>query len=95
MTDEADATPMAPQTANALITGAPCNDEQLHAARLHFRSIETMLAISGPRFANARRDAAGLHNKAVQRLRESANEREARERRHREAASGLTELEVG
>lgn len=95
MTDEADPTPMAPQTSNALITGAPCNDEQLHAARRHFLAVETLLSISGPRFANARRDAAGLHNTAVRRLRESAVDREAREQRHREAAAGLTELEVG
>ena len=90
--------PVAPtmnvQTANALITGAPVTEEMLRLAMKHFAALETLLSISGPRFGNARSEAANMHNKAVARLRENEIERRLREARHRDAMSGLVEIKV-
>lgn len=88
------AEPMQIQTANALITGAPADDDQLQAARAHFRTLSEMLTVSGPRFANAARDAAGLHNTAIRRLREADQERRRRAARQADADAGLNEIEV-
>lgn len=85
---------MAVQTANALITGAHIDDAQLRAAMPHYKLLAELLSISGPRFANAQREATLLHNRAVARLRERREDRMARERRAAEAAEGLTELAV-
>lgn len=87
--------PMRVQTANALITGAPVDDEQLEAARLHFRVLEAALSISGPRFTNAQQQAALLHNKTLDRLRENALQRQQRAERQAERESGYLPIEVG
>ena len=78
--------------ANALIVGSPLTEDDCRAAMAHYRALADLLRVSGPRFANAQRDAIDLHNRAVQRLREGLAERQARERRAAEAAEGLTEL---
>lgn len=83
------------QTANALITGAPCDDDQLEAARVHFRTLESLLSISGPRFTNAQQMAAQQHNKAIGRLRENAVQRQQRAERQADVEAGYTEIEVG
>ena len=85
---------MSVQTANALVTGAPCAEEQLRAAMRHYATVENLLSISGPRFANARNEAARWHNTAVQRLRENMIEQRLREQRHAEQMAGLVELKV-
>lgn len=82
------------QTANALVTGAPVAADQLHAARQHFKALSEMLLMSGPRFSNPARDAVGLHNKAVQRLRESIEQQRERAVRQRVEDAGLAEIEV-
>ena len=82
------------QTANALVTGAPIVEAQLWAAREHFRQLAELLTRSGPRFANAHRDAVNSHNPCVRRLKESQEDALVRERRARERAAGLTELSV-
>lgn len=86
--------PMAIQTANALVTGSPITDEQLHAARAHFKLLSDMLLVSGPRFANPARDAVGLHNKAIQRLRESMEQQRERAMKQQATDAGLAEIEV-
>ena len=80
------------QTANALVTHAPISEEQLRAGMAHFKALAALTAVSGPRFANANRDAINLHDVCVRRLRETIAEAEVRERRHREAMDGLVEL---
>lgn len=87
-------TAMVVQTANALITGAPISDEQIAAAREHFAGLEAVLSVSGPRFANARAEAANLHNVAVKRAREMAHERRQRALLQADRDAGLVEIEV-
>jgi hypothetical protein len=89
MTDEVR---MTIQTANALVTHAPISEEQLRAAMAHFKALAALTSVSGPRFANANRDAVAMHDVCVRRLRETWAEAEVRERRHRETLDGLTEL---
>lgn len=94
MSDDPALMPLLITTANALRTGAPIGEEQLRVAMAHFKALSELCARSGPAFANANRDAIGLHNRAVQRMRETMVERQARERRAAEAMDGLTELPV-
>lgn len=93
---EVAAAPMPPsmsiQTANALVTHAPISEEQLRAAMVHFKALAALTAVSGPRFANANRDAVALHNTCVARLRESREAALRRDMRHREVMEGLTEI---
>jgi hypothetical protein len=81
-------------TANMLLTGGPIEEDQLRAAVAHFRGLAEMCVRSGPRFGGSHREAINLHNLAVRRLRESSEEKKARERREAEARDGLTELEL-
>ena len=80
------------QTANALVTGAPIREEQLRVAMDHFKALESLLSISGPRFSNARSEAANQHNAAVRRLRETRDQAVLRARRYQEAKDGLIEI---
>ena len=93
---EAAAAPMPPgmtiQTANALVTHAPISEEQLRAAMAHFKALAALTGVSGPRFANANRDAVNLHNVCVARLRESREAALRRDVRHREVMEGLVDL---
>ena len=57
------------ETANALVTEAPLTNDELNLLREHFSGLHGLLTHSGPRFSNARRDAADMHNRAVRRLR--------------------------
>lgn len=65
----ADARPVGAETANALITEAPLSVPELTVLREHFAALAALCSESGPRFANARRDAVDMHNRAVRRLR--------------------------
>lgn len=86
---------MTVQMANALITKAPLSDASLHIARKHFRQLEAMLRISGPRMANARGLSADLHNAAVQRLKESAAAQRRNEVLQAERDADLVEIDPG
>lgn len=72
---EAAAAPAPPETmntsiANALVTRAPLTAAQIQCAIDHYAALEALLRISGPRFANHRRDAASFHNIAADALAE-------------------------
>jgi hypothetical protein len=61
--------PISAETANALVTEAPLTNAELDLLRTHFAALFKILEVSGPRFSNARRDAANMHDRAVRRLR--------------------------
>ena len=61
---------MGVEIANAIVVNAPLTKAQVECALEHYAQLEAMLRVSGPRFANHRRDAAEYHNKALARLRE-------------------------
>ena len=82
------------QTANALVTGAPLEEAQLRIAMAHFVALEKLLSLSGPRFSNARSEAANMHNVAVRRIKETLVEKRLREQRHADAMAGLIEIAV-
>lgn len=63
-----EARPVGAEISNALITEAPLTTEELQALRTHFATLAATLEVSGPRFANPRRDAIDMHNRAVRRL---------------------------
>ncbi len=75
--------------ANALITGAPLTTEELACMRTHFVELVRLLAMSGPRFVNARNDAVRLHNSVIARIK---GEREALRRRALEDEPELMEI---
>ena len=50
---------------NAIVTNAPLSMEQMRCAMDHYEYLEAMLRRSGPRFVNARRDAADMFNKTL------------------------------
>lgn len=56
---------MTVQIANAILTHAPLNKEQLDCARAHYKLLAELTIAAGPRFANARRDAIDMHNRVV------------------------------
>ena len=62
---------MGTDIANAIVTRAPLTLAQLHCALDHYAELEAMLRRSGPRFTNCRRDAADMHNKTLELLREA------------------------
>lgn len=70
--EAAPAEPAAPMMsvhlANALLTGAPVSEAEMRCVIEHAKALHAMLVVSGPRFANAARDAIDLHNRAVRRL---------------------------
>lgn len=82
------------QTANALVTGAYIDEAQLDEARTHFKALVDLTSISGPRFANAHRDAVNVYNLCIRRMRESREDALVRQRQAQERAAGLTELNV-
>lgn len=67
-------------TANSLITGAPLSEEQLEALYRHYKGLADLLAVSGPRFGDARLTATELGNTALDRMRRQKAQREADER---------------
>lgn len=62
---------MGVEISNAIVTRAPLTIEQLVCAIDHYAALEAMLRRSGPRFTNARRDAADMHNRTLALLREA------------------------
>jgi len=77
-----------------LVTGAPLEESQLRLAMAHFTALEKLLSLSGPRFSNARSEAANMHNVAVRRIKENLMEKRQREQRHADAMAGLVEISV-
>ena len=71
--------PIGAELCNTLITEAPALNKELDALRLHFRDLEAVLRVSGPRFAGARRDAIDMHNRAVRRMKGIRDEIRRRE----------------
>lgn len=55
--------------ANALVTGAPMTEPELHCVIDHMRQLRALAVVSGPRLVNAVQAAVDLHNRAVRRLR--------------------------
>jgi len=82
------------QIANALITGAPLDDDTLIAAQEHYRVLADMLFDSGPKFGLARRDAVEFHNKCVRRRRESSEEAARRAAQLAAHEADLVEIEA-
>jgi len=80
--------------ANSLICGLDLTEPQLRVAMEHYRHLEELLRISGPHFANARREAAVKHNIVVQRIKESREAAEARRVKAAAYEASLQEIEV-
>lgn len=75
--------------ANALVVGSALSEEQLDAAYRHYRTLAELLAISGPKFVDARAAAAELGNTAMTRLRTHRKETAAAKARAKERDDGL------
>ena len=60
---------MSAMIANALVVGSALSEGQLESAYRHFKTLSDTLAVSGPRFGDAKLEAARLGNVALSRLR--------------------------
>lgn len=82
---------MSNSIANALVVAQPLSLAQLEIAYRHFKILTDLLSMAGPRFSEAKAEAARLGNVALKRLREDRIRIE-RERAAHEHDDGLEEL---